>query len=107
MCGKTVFIVLQYIVLRFPQKIKLDSWGERFFVDFIFFKKDLFKRKACYQSDALHHHLGYVFGNMYVIQHVSKKETEKQKRRIKASNVRKKKTDSIHIRPLFFASIYI
>ncbi len=41
MCGKPVFIVMKYLVLRFPQKIKLDSWGNRFFVDFISFKKDL------------------------------------------------------------------
>lgn len=102
MCGKPVFIVMKYLVLRFPQKIKLDSWGNRFFVDFISFKKDLSKQKAWDQSDALHLHLGYAFGNIYTA-HVIKGD---RKKRIKASNVTKK-TDSIHILPLFFASVYI
>lgn len=78
MCGKPVFIVIQYLVLRFPQKIKLDSWGKRFFVDFIFFKKDLFKQKACDQSDALHLHLGYVFGNIYTAR-VKKRDRKTKK----------------------------
>lgn len=95
---------MKYLVLRFPQKIKLDSWGNRFFVDFISFKKDLSKQKACDQSDALHLHLGYMFGNIYTA-HVIKGDRKTKKTHLK--HLMSGKKHSIHILPLFFASVYI